>query len=81
MISAISNDISQDFLHTNTRSNDTTKRILEFTSPLYALIYLLNEKGLLSIEELDERKRQVAEHLVRQFTDSGIGLMYQDPEY
>jgi hypothetical protein len=40
------------------------------------MIELLNEKGLLSIEELDERKKQVAEKLVRKFIESGIRLMY-----
>lgn len=48
---------------------------------LYALIELLIEKGLLTTEELDERKRQVAERLVKRFVESGLGLMYQDPEY
>lgn len=41
----------------------------------------LNEKGILKIEELDDRKKQVAERLVKRFVDSGLGLMYQDPEF
>jgi hypothetical protein len=45
------------------------------------LVELLNEKGLLPIEELDERKKQVAERLVRKLKESGIELMCQDPEY
>ena len=40
----------------------------------------MNEKGLLSIEELDEHKKQVAKRLVRNFVESGIGLLYQDSE-
>ena len=55
-------------------------KTLETASFLYALIELMNEKGLLSIEELDERKKQVAKRLVRNFIESGIGLLYQDSE-
>ncbi|MCD4807858.1 MAG: hypothetical protein K8R13_09905 [Methanococcoides sp.] len=40
----------------------------------------MNEKGLLSIEELDERKKQVVKRLVRNFVESDIGLLYQDSE-
>jgi hypothetical protein len=36
---------------------------------------------LLTIEELDDRKRQVAERLVKRFVDNGLGLIYQDPEF
>jgi Fe-S-cluster containining protein len=81
ILSKIYSDFSSGPLYTHTRINDNTKKVLEAASFLYALIELLNEKGLLSIEELDERKKQVAERLVRKFTESGIGLMYQDPEY
>ena len=77
----ISPDTSNGLRYCHTRINANTSKTLEATSFLYALIELLNEKGLLSIEELDERKKQVAERLVKKFTQSGIGLMYQDPEY
>lgn len=73
--------LAEGLLYTHTRINDATKRALESSSFLYALIELLDEKGLLSIEELDERKNQVAERLVKNFTSSGIGMMYQDPEF
>ncbi len=63
------------------RINANTGKNLEIASFLYALIELLNEKGILTIEDLDERKKQVAERLVQNFKESGIGLMYQDPEY
>jgi Fe-S-cluster containining protein len=76
----IQNKISSGLVYTHTRINDNTKKTLESTSFLYALIELLNDKGLISIEELDERKKQVAKGLVQKFTESGMGLMYQDPE-
>jgi Fe-S-cluster containining protein len=68
-------------LYTHLRLNDGTKKTLEASSFLYALIELLNEKGIISIEELDGRKKEVAGRLVQKFADSGIGLMYQDQEF
>ncbi len=81
ILSRIHKDLSSGLLYTHTRINANTTKTLETASFLYALIELLSEKGLLTIEELDERKKQVAERLVKRFIDSGMGLMYQDPEY
>ncbi len=73
-------DIAKGFLYNHTRINANTVKTLEATSFLYALVELLNEKGIISIDELDEKKKQVAERLVKSFIESGIGLLYQDPE-
>lgn len=73
-------EITRGFLYTHTRINTNTSRTLEASSFLYALIELLSEKDILSIEELDERKKQVAHRLVNKFVGSKIGLLYQDPE-
>jgi hypothetical protein len=80
-IFATRDELSHGLLYTHTRINDNTKKILESTSFLYALIELLSEREIIPIEELDDRKRQVAERLVRKFTENGLGLIYQDPEY
>ena len=77
----IQKDLSSGLIYTHSRINANTLKNLESTSLLYALIELLIEKGLLTTEELNERKRQVAERLVKRFVESGLGLMYQDPEY
>ncbi len=73
-------EVAEGLLYTHTRINDNTIKIMESTSFLYALIEILNEKHLLTIEELDDRKKQVAARLVKKFVESGMGLMYQDPE-
>jgi hypothetical protein len=73
-------EVVQGLLYIHTRINANTTKTLEASSFLYALVELLNEKGILTIEELDERKNQVAQRLVKKFVQSGIGLMYQDPE-
>ncbi len=72
--------MAEGLLYTHSRLNANTSKTLEAASFLYALVELLNEKGVITIEELDERKKQVAERLVQKFVKSGIGLMYQDPE-
>ncbi len=80
-VSQMRQDTAEGLLYAHIRLNSNTAKTLESASFLYALIELLNEKGLLSIEELDERKKKVAARLVRKFTESGIGLLYQEPEY
>jgi hypothetical protein len=75
------NYIATGFRYSHVRINFNTSKTLEATSFLYAMIELLNEKGLLTIEELDNRKKKVAERLVKKFVETGNGLMYQDPEY
>jgi Fe-S-cluster containining protein len=81
ILSKIHKNLSFGLLYAHSRINANTTKNLEAASFLYALIELLNDKGLLTIEELDERKKQVAERLVKRFVESGLGLMYQDPEY
>ena len=73
--------IAKGFRYSHIRINLNTSKTLEATSFLYALIELLNEKGLLTIEELDKRKKKASERLVKKFVETGNGLMYQDPEY
>ncbi len=54
---------------------------LDAASFLYSLVELLNDQGLLSIEELDARKKVVAQRLAEQVRREGNGALFQDPEY
>jgi Fe-S-cluster containining protein len=74
-------EIVEGLLHTHSRLNTTAKKTLEAASFLYALVELLNEKGFITTEELDERKRVVGERLVEQYRKNGNGVVLQDPEY
>jgi Fe-S-cluster containining protein len=55
-------------------------KILECSAFLYGLIEMLREKGLISIQELDERKKAVAERLIAQLKEKGLGVMLQEDE-
>lgn len=71
--------IFEGLLYTHSRVNANTAKTLEASSFLYALIEILEETGLLDIEELDERKRAVAKRLGQKFAQQGMGVMLQDP--
>jgi Fe-S-cluster containining protein len=66
------------FTHNQATAN--TRKLLEVTSFAYAAIDLLAEKGLLQIEELDERQKTIAGRLLEKFIDQGMGLTYQEKE-
>jgi hypothetical protein len=74
-------EAAEGLLYTHSRLNANTSKTLEVASFLYALIELLSEKGLITVEELDERKRVVGQRLAKQFSGKGMGVMLQDPEY
>jgi Fe-S-cluster containining protein len=67
-------------LYAHSRANANTAKALEVASFCYALIELLNEKGILSIDELDQRKEAVSQRLVEKFREAGMGVMRQEPE-
>ncbi len=73
-------DISGGLLYTHSRANSNTNRILEAASFLYALVEVLKEKGLITVEELDERKVTAARRLKKRFLGKGMGVVIQEPE-
>ena len=70
--------VSGGFLYSHHRANANTSKTLEVTAFAYALIDLLIEKGLLTEEELNERKREVGKQLVEKFNNSGMTVAIQD---
>jgi hypothetical protein len=73
-------EVSDGLFYTHVRLSQGTNKTLEASSFLYALIELLGEKGLISIEELDERKKKVGERLSAQLKEKGLGVMLQEGE-
>ncbi len=74
-------EVAGGLRYAHTRANANTGKLLEVASFAYAAIELLSEKGLLPLEELDERKKTVAGRLVEKFADQGMGVVYQSPEH
>lgn len=66
--------------YTHSRANANTSRVLKTAAFLYALIELLDERGIIAIAELDERKTTVAQRLEQRFRDKGMGVHLQEPE-
>jgi Fe-S-cluster containining protein len=74
-------EVAEGLLYTHTRLADNTKKTVESASFLYALVELLSEKGLISIEELDQHKRVIAERLAKQNREKGMDVLLQEPEH
>lgn len=74
-------EVAEGLRYTHNRANSNTAKLLEVSSFAYAAIELLAEKGLIDIEVLDRKKKEVADRLVQKFQQEGIGAAYQDPEH
>jgi Fe-S-cluster containining protein len=74
-------EVANGLRYTHSRANSNTAKLLEISSFAYAAIELLAEKGLIDIEDLDRKKKEIADRLVEKFRQEGIGAAYQDPEY
>ena len=73
--------VSEGLLYAHSRLNANTAKTLEAASFLYALIELLSENGLITIEQLDARKQKVGQRLADEFKQKNMGAMLQEPEY
>jgi len=73
-------EIAGGLLYCHSRLNSNTTKLLESASFLYALIEVLEEKGLLKINELEEKKREVATRLLDSYLELGMGVAMQEDE-
>jgi Fe-S-cluster containining protein len=73
-------EIAGGLLYCHSRLNSNTSKLLESASFLYALIEVLAEKGLVQIDELEDKKREVATRLLDSFLDRGMGVAMQEDE-
>jgi len=67
-------EVAQGFLYAHSRANANSNKLLEVASFSYALIELLSERGIVTVEELDERKAQVNKRLAEKFAEKGMGV-------
>jgi hypothetical protein len=73
--------IAEGLIYAHKRLDLNTSKTLEAAAFLYALVELLDEKGIIGIDELDDRKRVVGQRLIEQWRQSGNGVMLQEPEF
>jgi hypothetical protein len=73
-------ELAGGLTYTHGQANANTSRTLEAAAFLYALIELLSEKGILSIEELDARRAQISDRVEKRFVSQGMGVALQEPE-
>ena len=71
-------EIEEGLAYLHSRVGATVARTLESASFVYALIEILVERGLLTIEEIDARKKQVAPRLLKRFEsqDGGVAMQH-----
>lgn len=85
LVEALRKEVTHGLLDSHDRSNKNATKALEIASFCYALIELLQEKGLLSFEELNDRQKVVSKRLMTKFADQGIGIMalqdYKEDKY
>src|SRR5262245_46474845 len=67
-------EVAQGFLYAHSRANVNSSKLLEVASFSYALIELLAERGVITLEELDLKKDQINQRLAEKFAEKGMGV-------
>jgi len=73
-------EVAQGFVYSHSRANANTSKVLEVASFSYALIELLVERGVVTVEELDERKRKHGQKILEKFNQTGVGVALMKDE-
>jgi Fe-S-cluster containining protein len=71
-------EIEQGLAYLHGRVGATAGRAFESAAFVYALIELVVERGILTIEEIDARKKQLAPRLLKRFESQDEGVAVQD---
>src|SRR5262245_39053822 len=66
-------ELADGLLYIHSRLSENTKSTLEAASFLYALVELLSEQGLISIDKFEERKTEVAQGLAKKILKTSLG--------
>jgi Fe-S-cluster containining protein len=85
LLESLRKEVVEGFLDSHSRTHKNSGKMLEIASFCYALIELLQEKGLLTFEELNDRKKIVGQRLIKKFADQEIGVValqdYNEDKY
>lgn len=72
--------IASGLLYTHNRLNANARQTREAAAYIYALIELLDAKGLISPAELEPIRASIEQALVDKLKQEGDGVAFQDPE-
>ena len=75
-----STEILEGFLYSYRQLDTNAVKVYEASAHLYSLIELLVAKGIIGVEELDQRKQAVKKRLQDSFKEAGIGVRVQRSE-
>lgn len=73
-------ETAQGLVYTHNRLNTNLRKTREAAAYTYALIELLNDKGIIGVEELETRREVLEAQLQAQYKEEGQGVALQDPE-
>jgi len=71
-------EILEGFLYSYRQLDTNATTVYEASANIYSLIDLLVAKGIIGIEELDQRKKAVEKRIQDSFNESGIGVRVQN---
>ena len=71
-------EILEGFLYSYRQLDTNATKVYEASANVYSLIELLVAKGIIGIEELDQRKKAVEKRLNDSFKEAGIGVRVQN---
>ncbi|MCL4297998.1 MAG: YkgJ family cysteine cluster protein [Anaerolineae bacterium] len=73
--------VAEGLLYTHSRLNANSRQARQTAAYVYALLELLDDKGLITPAELETRREVAEQQLIAQFKNEGQGVVFQDPEY
>ncbi len=73
-------ELVRGILYIHSRLNANTSETLEALSLLAALVGLMQQKGLITDEELESARQAAGARLSEQFEQKGLGILLQDKE-
>lgn len=71
-------EILEGFLYSYRQLDTNATKVYEASANLYSLIELLVAKGIIGVDELDQRKKAVEKRLKDSFNESGVGVRVQN---
>ena len=73
-------EVARGLEYSHRRAGQNTAKILEIAAFAYGTVELLAEKGIITIEELDERKKTIAARLGEKYRELGMGVVRSEPD-